>query len=373
MLSGLIKKKLLEDDLKISCIEKHTFGIPEYNPDNYYKDISSSNYFYALLLLRHYVKIASDYYFGFVAGAKNIDLFMMTPSISSPIGPGSDSEPIKIKFGKLETFLVDSSQFGFEPLLMNNFDKVYCYLPSMRGEDPDNRHLNQFFHCEVEMVGTLENLIPAIEGYVKLLCKTVLLMDNTVNRISDDKSKTKEILKKIVSLKTFPEITFDEAVDLLVKNGMKKYINFTEHGKDIGSKGEIELMKILKLDTPIWIKYFDRDRVPFYQKPDPNNKNKTINADLLFPPIKEGAFGGEIVGSGQRQDNQEEMLESLKRQNNIPSEPYDWYIDLRRFSNYKTTSGFGLGIERFIAWALAKDNIRDVVPYPRLKNIKTLP
>lgn len=373
MLLNSIRKKLSKNDLEFSKIRKNSFLMPAYNPSLYYKDIALNNYFYALLTLRHYIKFTSDYYFGLNFGAKNVDLFMMTPSVSSPMGPGSDSEPIKIKYGNLETFLVDSSQFGFEPLLLNNFDKVYCYLPSMRGEDPDSRHLNQFFHCEAEAVGALEDLIPVIEEYIKFLCETILLMDNIVDRISNDSSKTKKILKKALNLKTFPEITFDDAVDLLVKNGMKKYVNFTDHGKNITSKGEIELMNILKVDTPIWIKYFDRDRVPFYQKPNPDNKDKTINADLLFPPLKDGAFGGEIVGSGQRQDNPEEMYESLKRQNNIPSEPYEWYIDLRRLPNYKVTSGFGLGIERFIAWALAKDNIRDVIPYPRLKNIRTLP
>ena len=71
------------------------------------------------------------------------------------MGPGSDSEVIPIKFGKYNSFLVDSSQFGFEPLLLNKLDKVYCYLPSMRGENPDKRHLNQFFHCEAEIKGTL--------------------------------------------------------------------------------------------------------------------------------------------------------------------------------------------------------------------------
>lgn len=73
---------------------------------------------------------------------------MLTPSVSSPTGPISDSEVIKIKFGKYDSYLVDSSQFGFEPLLLNRLDRVYCYLPSMRGENPDKRHLNQFFHCE---------------------------------------------------------------------------------------------------------------------------------------------------------------------------------------------------------------------------------
>ena len=80
-----------------------------------------------------------------------------------------------------------------------------------------------------------------------------------------------------------------------------------------------------------------------------------------------------VPGSGQRQNSSEEMYESLKRQNNLSPKHYEWYIDLRKLPGYKTTSGFGLGIERFIAWALAKENIRDVIPYPRLKNIKMFP
>lgn len=371
MLPNFIIKKIKQDDSIIT--NKGDFSVPPYNPITYYKDISSSNYFHSLLILRHYIKIASDYYFGFKVGAKNIDLFMLTPSISSPIGPGSDSEAIKIKFGKLNTFLIDSSQFGFEPILLNDFKKVYCYLPSMRGEKPDSRHLNQFFHCEVEIIGTLDDLFRIAEGYVKFLCETVLLMENIVDNISNDEKKTKTILNKTIKIKTFPKITFDEAVDILCKHGMKKYINFTKKGRDISSKGEIELMKILNVDTPIWITYFDRDRVPFYQKPLSTNKEKTTNADLLFPPLLiNNSFGGEILGSGQRQDNPKEMYESLKRQN-ISTKPYEWYIDTRRNNNYKITSGFGLGIERFLAWALAKESIRDVIPYPRLKNIKTLP
>ena len=88
-------------------------------------------------------------------------------------------------------------------------------------------------------------------------------------------------------------------------------------------------------------------RVSFYQAPDPDNANKVINADLIFPPIIKDAFGGEIVGCGQRQDNCQKMLESLSRQN-IKSEHYEWYINLRKLPTYKITSGFGLGVERFI-------------------------
>jgi len=306
MLPDFIIKKLKQDDLNI--VNKGNFSVPPYNAATYYKDISSSNYFHSLLVLRHYIKMASDYYFSFKVGAKNIDLFMLTPSVSSPIGSGSNSEGIKIKFGRLSTFLVDSSQFGFEPILLNNFNKVYCYLPSMRGENPDSRHLNQFFHCEVEIIGTLDDLFKIAENYVKFLCETVILMNNTTDKISNNKERTQTILTKIIRKKSFPRITFDEAVDTLCKHGMQQYVNFTKQGRDISSKGEIGLMKILNIDTPIWITHFDRDRVPFYQKPLLDNKEKVINADLLFPPLIKNSFGGEILGSGQRQDNPKENV-----------------------------------------------------------------
>jgi len=143
MLSNSLKSEILKDDKKVSQIHKNFLDQPKYNPLNYYKDIAYYDYFYALILLRHYIKFVSDHYFSVKEGAKNIDLFILTSSVSSPMGPGSDSQPIPIKFGKLDAYLADSSQFGFEPLLLNNLDKVYCYFSSMRNENPDPRHLNQ--------------------------------------------------------------------------------------------------------------------------------------------------------------------------------------------------------------------------------------
>lgn len=370
-INDTLKKNIRRDDKEIG-LTKSDFKMPDYSPDKHYLHLTKYPYYKALLFLRHYIKLTSDDYFSNL-GAKNIDLFMLTPSISSPMGPGSDSVAIKIKFGKYNTNLVDSSQFGFEPLILNGMDKVYCYLPSMRGENPDARHLNQFFHCELEMLGGLDDLIPVIEGYIKTLSNMILLMPNITKKISKNPSLTDKTLKKLISTKKFPEITFDDAVKLLIKNNKKSCVHNTKKGRDISSEGERELMKILKADMPIWLKYFDRDRVAFYQKPHPKNNNIAINADLLFPPIIEGAFSGEIIGSGQRQDDPNEIYESLKRQNGISPKPYEWYIDLRRMKNYRTTSGFGMGVERFIAWALCKESIRDVIIYPRLKNINTIP
>jgi len=374
MLKGYVKKDIIECDKQFSNVKNcSSFRITRYRLKKHYKDLCASGYYHGLILLRHYIKAASDYYFGVEQKAKNVDLFMFTSSVSSPLGPGSDSEPVSIKLGKLNTFLVDSSQFGFEPILINNIEKAYCYLPSMRGEDCDKRHLTQFYHCEMEMRGGLGELIPIIEGYVKILCETTLLMKNVVGKISVSPVETKRMMNRVIKMKKFPKISFDEAVEILISNGKKSLIHFSNHGRSISSRGEIELMLILKVNTPIWLYNFDRDMVPFYQKPDPKNQDRVINADLLFPPINKKSFGGEILGAGQRQDNAKEMYESLRRQSNVSVKSYKWYIELRNQSNYKATSGFGLGIERFLAWAIGKDNIRDVIPYPRIKNFKTLP
>lgn len=346
---------------------------PSYRSKTYFRDLTTHEYFDALILVRHYLKAASDEYFGKILKARNIDLFMLTPCISSPMGPGSDSEAVPIKFGKHDSYLVDSSQFGFEPLLFQGIEKVYCYLPSMRGENPDARHLNQFFHCEAEIIGTLEDLMPIIEGYIKVLSSMMIALEPLVSRMSRNPYSTRKTLRNIVTSNSFKRISFGKAYGILrSSNSTAKYTEKTKFGRQISSDGERFLAQREGDSLPIWMHGFDRDAVPFYQKPDPKDESKVINADLLFPPITKKGFSGEIVGSGQRQDDPKEMKESLRRQG-ISPKPYKWYIDLRRQRGYRTTSGFGLGIERFIAWSLGYENIRDVILYPRLKNVVTMP
>jgi asparaginyl-tRNA synthetase len=115
------------------------------------------------------------------------------------------------------------------------------------------------------------------------------------------------------------------------------------------------------------VTHYDRDTVPFYQKPDRESKNRVLNADLIFPSIN-GGFGGEIIGSGQRQDDVGEIKESMFRQKVHNVSHYDWYLNLRRDPSYKTTSGFGMGIERFVAWCLGLSSILDAAIYPVVKN-----
>ncbi len=372
MIRKELKNAIKKDNDYFKKIDPKFFVLPEYDPSSHYIDISKSKYFNALIVLRHYIKLSSDFYFSHIVGAKNVDLFMLTPSISSPMGAGSDSEAIPIKFGKYDSYLVDSSQFGFEPLLLNGLDKVYCYLPSMRGEDPDSRHLNQFYHCEAEIKGDLESLIPVVENYISFLAETILMMPDIYKRISQDPVKTKIFLERIIKHNKFKRFLFSDVIKNLERENSHEYVSRFNSGKDITHRGEKRFLEKESNNSPTWVFNYNRDRNPFYQKPDPENLDTTINADLLFPPIIEDSFCGEIVGSGQRQNNVDEMYESLKRQG-VPSESYEWYINLRRQENYQTTSGFGMGIERFISWALGLQNIRDSIIYPRIKNVKTFP
>lgn len=368
--AALFKAKI--DDEQIGKITQAHLEHPVLNPDHYYRQVATEPYFAVLTTLRHHVRSISDTYFSDVVGAKNVDLFLMTSSVSSPSGPGSDSEPIPLTFGGLNTYLVDSSQFGFEPVLIGGIPRAYCYLASMRGEEPDARHLNQFYHCEYEAQETFEVTMSVAEGYVRSLAQLFQLMGNTVDRLSLNPERTREVLNAVLSRKSFNQITFDEAEKLLLKHGHTEGIRESEHGKDLTSAGERALLKMLGAEAPVWVTHYHRDRVPFYQKPSSHNPERVINGDLLFPSIFDNSFGGEILGMGQRQDSVDEIYESMRRQGLDP-QPYEWYVDLRRIPHYKTTSGFGLGIERFISWALGFESIYKAILYPRMKGISMHP
>lgn len=145
----------------------------KFNPEKHIDNIISDNYYKNLILLRNKIEIECDNYFQKL-GASKVDLYLISNSASSPIALGSDSEPIEFNLDNKNYFLTDSSQFGMEPLLFNSFDMVYCYLPSFRGEVPNKRHLNQFFHCEAEMKGGYEDAMNVAEGLVKHLTKTII-------------------------------------------------------------------------------------------------------------------------------------------------------------------------------------------------------
>lgn len=331
-----------------------------YKPNLHIYNLVHQSYYKNLIQLRNTITLSCDVYFQKI-GAPKVDLFLITQGITSPMGKGSDSLPLPFRFGNRKAFLADSSQFGMEPLVQQHHKIVYCYLPSFRGEKPDDHHLNQFFHCESEMRGNYHDAMKIAEGLVKFLTKKAI-EGHRQHLYTFRKHNFKEV--EYIIDKKFPIVKFDEAVALLERHRRGYYVQQRSYGRIISRGGETEITRIVsKNRIPVWISHYDRDVVPFYQKPDPTNPNRALCADLIFPPIK-GSFGGEDIGLGQRQDLPKEIVESLTRQGIRGRENYRWYMNLRKDRSYQTTSGFGFGIERFLAWLLRLRSINDVALYP---------
>lgn len=269
-------------------------------------------------------------------------------SISSPMGLGSDSVPVKIDLFGYPTYLADSMQFQLEYMLRNtDANGVWYIMPTFRGEDPDEMHLNQFFHSEAEILGDLKQVQKLIVEYLNALTEQMILNNNI---------KDKSHLEKFLELNgNIPEISLDEAVKLLPKDCFKEPVPGHKH---IDRKGERELIKMF--GGAVWLSYMDSKCVPFYQALSDDKKHAKC-ADLLLGP-------GEVLGCGERHYYWQELENTIINHKVNPKE-YDWYIKMKK-EKPLLTSGFGLGLERFLLWVLKYDDIRDIHIMPRLKNIK---
>lgn len=282
-------------------------------------------------------------------------------SISSPMGLGSDSLPVKIELFGRPTYLADSMQFQLEYLLRLGGPGVFYIMSTFRGEDPSKRHLNQFFHSEAEMVGGLEDVMRLVERYVRF-CTTAIL-ENLGPYLRGCGIGTEHLEKVVARADAFPTITFAEARALLAEDPFC----VTKLADDlwaISHLGERVLME--KLRAPLWMTHPPSRSVPFYQasRAAPGGEKEALCADL-FMGI------GEVVGCGERHQTARETLESLQDHEVDPSD-YDWYLRMKREYPIRT-AGFGLGIERYLLWVLKHDDIRDIPLLPRLKYVENMP
>lgn len=265
-----------------------------------------------------------------------------TGSVSSPMGLGSDSSPVKINLHNNDVYLADSMQFCLEIGARLNQRGAYYIMPTFRGEDVDARHLNEFTHSEAEIQGSLEDIIELVERYIKFMishflknCREeILSVTGTISHLEAARDKK------------FPHIEFSEAFAQLEALG-RGYTYTADGAPDITPEGERILMETHS--EFLWLTHLPWKLVPFYQSAatDPTYANA---ADLL-------AGIGEILGSGQRVYDGNALDKSLHA-HNVKIDGYEWYRDMHE--NYPLqTSGFGLGVERFIAWVLDHDDIRD--------------
>ena len=252
-------------------------------------------------------------------------------------------------FGE-KAYLTQSGQLYNEASAMA-FGKVYCFGPTFRAEkSKTRRHLMEFWMVEPEAAYVdLEENNKIQENMVTYMVKQVLENNKReLDLLERDLSKL-EIIKV-----PFLRISYDEAIEILKKDGSK-----IEWGDDFG--GEDETILSQKYEKPIFVHRYPLKCKAFYMKPDPQRPEVALCADLLAP---EGY--GEIIGGGQRIDDYNLLANQIK-EHNLSRENYEWYLDLRRYGSVPH-SGFGLGIERTVAWICGLNHIRETIPFPRMLN-----
>ncbi len=250
-------------------------------------------------------------------------------------------------FGK-PAFLSQSGQLYMEAAAMA-FGKVYCFGPTFRAEkSKTRRHLMEFWMLEPEIAYiTFEENMRLQEDMITYVVQKVLENCKEELKIIGRDTSLLESIKP-----PFPKISYREALKILEKHG--KHL---EWGDDFG--GDEETILAAEFNKPVFVHHFPVGAKAFYMKPDPDDPDTVFAADLLAP---EGY--GEIIGGSQRIDDYNLILERVK-ENNLSEEDYKWYLDLRKYGSVPH-GGFGIGLERTVAWIAKLPHVRETIPFPRL-------
>jgi asparaginyl-tRNA synthetase len=251
-------------------------------------------------------------------------------------------------FEDTTAYLTQSGQLYNEANIMA-LGRVYCFGPTFRAEkSKTRRHLTEFWMVEPEMAfATLDDAMVLAEE----------LVTSVVSRVLETRLQELTILERDITALSkvslpFPRITYDEAIEILIEQGQA-----TTWGDDFGGTDETILAK--QYDRPVIIHRYPASVKAFYMKADPEQPKLSLSMDVLAP---EGY--GEIIGGGQRLDDYNELLSQLQK-HKLPEEAFKWYLDLRRYGTVPH-SGFGMGIERVVAWLCGLDHLREAIPYPRM-------
>jgi len=251
-----------------------------------------------------------------------------------------------LKYFDQDLFLTQSAQLYLEALIYS-LEKVYCVAPSFRAEKSRTiRHLTEYWHVEPEQAfADVDDMMRLEEDLVSYVCRKV----------------AQKCRKELVELGLDPEelarvkppfrrVTYTEAVERLRKKGLRM-----KWGEDFGFDEERVLAEMF--DKPVFVYAYPKQIKAFYCKTYPENSDLAMSADLLVPRI------GEITTGGSRVDDKGELIKRMKEFGLRP-EDYEWYIDLRRYGTVPH-AGFGLGVERLLAWMLKLENVMDAIPFPR--------
>ncbi|MAJ43857.1 MAG: asparagine--tRNA ligase [Candidatus Marinimicrobia bacterium] len=301
---------------------------------------------HSILRIRHEIIKATRDFFD-----SNDFTLVDTPIFTSNACEGTTTLFETEYFGE-SAYLSQSGQLYGEANAMA-FGRQYNFGPTFRAEkSKTRRHLTEFWMVEPEIAYC------DLEGNIEWAEKLITFI---INRVIENRKVELEVLeRKVDDLKkftgNFPHISYSEAVDMLQKGGF----NF-EWGGDFGSPEETYIAK--QFEKPVVVHRFPTAIKAFYMKRDPENENVVLGMDILAP---EGY--GEIIGGAQREDNLDFLLERIKHEQ-LPQDEFEWYLDLRRYGSVPH-AGFGMGIERVVAWICKLPHVRETIPYPRM--IQTL-
>lgn len=300
---------------------------------------------HAVMKIRNEI-IRATYEFFNNTGFTKID-----PPILTASAPEGTSELFHTKYFDQDAFLSQSGQLYLEAAAMAH-GKVFSFGPTFRAEkSKTRRHLIEFWMIEAEKAFCDHNESLEIqEQYVAHVVKSVL--ENCkleLNILERDTEK----LEKVAT--PFPRITYDDAVEFLKEQGFDDI----EWGEDFGAPHETAIAN--HYDLPVFITNYPTKIKPFYMQPNPDNEDTVLCADLIAP---EGY--GEIIGGSER-INDLALLEQRINEFELDAESYSYYLDLRRYGSVPH-SGFGLGLERTVAWLSGVEHVRETAPFPRLLN-----
>jgi asparaginyl-tRNA synthetase len=251
-------------------------------------------------------------------------------------------------FEEQTAYLTQSGQLYNEANAMA-LGRVYAFGPTFRAEkSKTRRHLTEFWMVEPEMAyASLDDVMDLAEG----------LVVSVVGRVLEKRRHELKVIErdvtKLESVRApFPRISYDEAVSRLRAKG-----NAIEWGGDFGGPDETALSS--EFDRPVMVHRYPSAVKAFYMKPDPERPELALGVDVLAP---EGY--GEIIGGGERLADLDLLLSRIK-EHNLPQEAFEWYLDLRRYGTVPH-GGFGMGIERVVAWICGLEHVRETIPYPRM-------
>lgn len=247
-----------------------------------------------------------------------------------------------------QAYLTQSGQLYLEASAMA-FGKVYCFGPTFRAEkSKTRRHLTEFWMVEPEVAYLdLSGDMDLAEDFVSTVVQQVLKSRRKELELLQRDLEPLERVKK-----PFPRISYTEAVNILNRSGVSH-----RWGDDFG--GDEETVLAEQFDRPVLVHRYPASCKAFYMKGDPNDGRLALCMDMLAP---EGY--GEIIGGGQREDDLEELRRKIA-EHRLDETPFQWYLDLRRYGSVPH-AGFGLGIERTVAWICGLRHVRETIPFPRM-------